>query len=166
MRLRERGVGFQRRRTVAAIVGAVLALGSLPAGADNSVVAQDPPGPVCPPGLFAKKGASSANCSSTATTSDVERASAPIRIGRIHRFQRANEPDQHRVRGGRARFRRREERRHQGLRQPQRHDANRLRRPSAERPQLLGPGLLGLALDPSLTNPALPSGLDLRAVHV
>ena len=28
---------------------------SLPAGADVSVVAQDPPGPVCPPGLFADK---------------------------------------------------------------------------------------------------------------
>ena len=77
MRLRERDVRFQRRRMVAAIVGAVLALGLLPAGADVSVVAQDPPDPVCPPGLFASKGASPANCSSTTTTSDVEALALP-----------------------------------------------------------------------------------------
>ena len=39
----------------------------------------------------------------------------------------------------RPRLRRREERRDQGLRQPRRHDADGLRRPAHERPQLLGP---------------------------
>ena len=49
----------------------------LPAGADVSVVAQDPPRPVCPPGLFANKGASSASCSSSTTTADVEALALP-----------------------------------------------------------------------------------------
>ena len=156
MRLRERGVRFQRRRTVAAIVGAVLALGSFrPAQTSLSwlrtrqvrcVLRDCSPKGSIPRELF--KYHHDLGCGG---------ASAPIRIYRVHRFQRANEPDQHRVRGRRAHFRRREEWRHQGLRQPQRHHAHQLQCPSTKRPQLLGPGLLGLALDPSLTNPSLPS---------
>ena len=73
MRLhKETGVPIRRWRTIAAVVGAVLALSALPAGADVSVLVHDRPEPVCPPGLFAEKGASAASCASSATTADVE----------------------------------------------------------------------------------------------
>ena len=70
MALRDRGVRFRRRRWIAAIVGAILVLGVLPAGADDSVLAQDPPGPACEQGLFAEDAAPPASCPSSATIPD------------------------------------------------------------------------------------------------
>jgi hypothetical protein len=75
--LRDRGVRVWRRRWIAAIVGGVLALGVFPAATDDSVLAQDPPTPECQPGLFSEAEASPSRCPSSASTSELTALALP-----------------------------------------------------------------------------------------
>ena len=69
-----------------------------------------------------------------------QRRSFPaVRVPGADRPERSDGSHRRALRARRARVRRREERHHQGLRQPRRHDPDRVRRPAHERAQLLGP---------------------------
>ena len=84
------------------------------------------------------------------------------RVPGDRRLQRAHEPDGGPLRGRRPRLRRGEERPDQGLRQPHRPDADGVRRPPHERPQLLGSRAARDGAAPELPDDAV----RVRPLHV
>ena len=77
----------------------------------------------------------------------------PTGFSGVGRVDRAHQPDQHRVRRRRPRLRRREERHHQGLRQPGRPTPTVFADLRTQRPQLLGPR----AARPGRSHPNFPA---------
>ena len=157
MALRDRGVWFWRRRWIAAMVGGVLVLGVFPAGTDDSVLAQDPPGPACEQGLFAEDVESPASCPSSETVTDVSALALPSGFAESIVFSGLTNPINIEFAADGRIFVAEKS----GVIKVY----DNLNDTTPTSFSVLPPnvhnfwdrGLLGLALDPSLTNPALPS---------
>ena len=157
MALRDRGVWFGRRRWIMAVVGGVLVLGVLPGGAVESVLAQDPPAPACEQGLFAEGVTSPASCPTSATTTDVSALALPSGFAESTVFSGLTNPINIEFAADGRIFVAEKS----GVIKVY----DNLNDTTPTSFGVLPPnvhnfwdrGLLGLALDPSLTNPALPS---------
>ena len=87
----------------------------------------------------------------------------PAGLHRDDGLERARQPDRAALRARRACLRRQQERDHQRLRQPQRHDADAVRRPAQPRARLLGPRPAGPRARPRLH---LRAPVRLRALRL